>query len=291
MSPPRPAPSPIRTVPSAPEFHRIVLTRRRALARGLYRRSGLGRHHSPASPRPEGCASQRIADGMRCGKGGQFPDTSARIGVCVRSDCCPVIVCSSTQFRHDPTTPANTRLPCRTRQSSSSGARGHCSSARRRRGPGSEAGGGVTASARPAPGTRALAGRRRPAPRSSRPSPARSRGSPPGADRGGRPCRLGRGVVPPAVLYPGHERHRPGRAPAPSGQGGVEDGDVLAVVVRQHRGRDHRRLPCIALRGQRRARAGGPTPTAPSARATRRASFARGECKHVSSVSTLSQIR
>ena len=32
-----------------------------ALARGLYRRSGLGRHHPPASPNPEGYASQRVA--------------------------------------------------------------------------------------------------------------------------------------------------------------------------------------------------------------------------------------
>jgi hypothetical protein len=45
-------PSPIRTVPSAPESHRVMLARRRALARGLYRRSGLGRHSSPTSPQP-----------------------------------------------------------------------------------------------------------------------------------------------------------------------------------------------------------------------------------------------
>ena len=89
---PRRTPSPIRTVPSAPESHRILLARRRALARGLYRRSGLGRHRSPASPRPEGCASQRIADRMRCGERGQNPDASARIGKSLVSDHCPVIV-------------------------------------------------------------------------------------------------------------------------------------------------------------------------------------------------------
>ena len=48
-------PSPIRTVPSAPEFHRIMLVAS-PRARGLYRRSGLDRHSSRSHPNPEGCA-------------------------------------------------------------------------------------------------------------------------------------------------------------------------------------------------------------------------------------------
>lgn len=59
----RTAPSPIRTLPSAPEFHRIVLVDS-PLARGLYRRSGLGRHNARPHPNPEGCASQTVALGI-----------------------------------------------------------------------------------------------------------------------------------------------------------------------------------------------------------------------------------
>src|SRR5262245_14640807 len=57
------APSPIRTLPSAPEFHRIVLVDS-PLARGLYRRSGLGRHNARPHPNPEGCAFQNVALGL-----------------------------------------------------------------------------------------------------------------------------------------------------------------------------------------------------------------------------------
>src|SRR5829696_1035547 len=56
---PRLAPSPIRTLPSAPEFHRIVLVDA-PLARGLYRRSGLGRHSSRPHQTPK-AAIERIA--------------------------------------------------------------------------------------------------------------------------------------------------------------------------------------------------------------------------------------
>src|SRR5215213_7691838 len=57
--PPRLAPSPIRTLPSAPEFHRIMLVDT-PLARGLYRRSGLGRHSSRPHQTPK-AATERIA--------------------------------------------------------------------------------------------------------------------------------------------------------------------------------------------------------------------------------------
>ena len=50
------SPSPIRTIPSAPESHRIVRLCM-TCACGLYRRSGLDRHYSTISPNPEGlCA-------------------------------------------------------------------------------------------------------------------------------------------------------------------------------------------------------------------------------------------
>jgi hypothetical protein len=47
-------PSPIRTLPSVPEFHRIVLVVLHALA-DCYRRSGLDRHSTRSHPNPEGC--------------------------------------------------------------------------------------------------------------------------------------------------------------------------------------------------------------------------------------------
>jgi len=51
---PQDQPSPIRTLPSAPEFHRIV----RRSARGLYRRSGIG----PCGPHPapKACVTDNI---------------------------------------------------------------------------------------------------------------------------------------------------------------------------------------------------------------------------------------
>src|SRR5918998_961273 len=65
-------PSPIRTLPSAPESHRVMLTRRRALARGLYRRSGLGRHSSPTSPQPRRlCGTQYSSRESEVGKSGR----------------------------------------------------------------------------------------------------------------------------------------------------------------------------------------------------------------------------
>jgi hypothetical protein len=52
-------PSPIRTLPSAPESHRIMLVGS-PRARGLYRRSGLDRHNARSHPNPEGCASDSV---------------------------------------------------------------------------------------------------------------------------------------------------------------------------------------------------------------------------------------
>jgi hypothetical protein len=53
------APSPIRTLPSVPEFHRIMRVARHPLA-DCYRRSGLDRHKTRSHPNPEGCASHSV---------------------------------------------------------------------------------------------------------------------------------------------------------------------------------------------------------------------------------------
>jgi len=68
IAPRRHTPSPIRTLPSAPGFHRIVLHGVACWLAGFHRRSGLGRHHSPASPHPEGCAAASIAEKRAAGQ-------------------------------------------------------------------------------------------------------------------------------------------------------------------------------------------------------------------------------